>query len=158
MKEIGWRVALPAIALLVSCGDDSSGPSIEFPSLPAAVVADLCVRGNLTAGQSVNPTLADTDCDLGDSYFETYVLKVAGDRSVDISMESTAFDTYLFLLRLNSFTADSADVTIIAQDDDSGTDTNALIDNVALDAASDYIVVANGFDYSDVGAYTLRIQ
>jgi hypothetical protein len=143
----------------LSCGgDDGGSPNLDYPDLPAALRDALCVRGNVTVGNSPSGTLADTDCDLGDSYFETYVLKVATDRSVDISMESSQFDTYLFLLRLNSFTADSADLDVITSDDDSGTGTNALISDVALDASSDYIIVANGFDYSDVGSYTLRVR
>ncbi len=163
MKRVHVFLAGAAITAAFACGSDSNGPSVTYPNLPAALQTTLCMRGNMTAGQSVNGSIADTDCDLGDSYFETYLVKVAASRNVTITMESTQFDTYLWLLKLNSYNAagDTADIVVIATDDDSGggpNGTNSKITNAALDAAGDYIVVANGFDYSDVGPYTLRIQ
>jgi len=160
MKRVHVVVVGAAVMVAFACGSDSSGPSLTYPNLPAALQAALCVRGNMTAGQTVNGSIADTDCDLGDSYYETYVLKVAANRNVTITMESTQFDTFVWLLRLNSYNAagDSADISVIATDDDGGGGTNSQISNAALNAASDYLVVANGFAYADVGTYTLRVQ
>jgi hypothetical protein len=36
-------------------------------------------------------------------------------------------------------------------------DTNSLIDSVPLLAADDYLVITNGFRYSDVGAFSVSV-
>ena len=123
-------------------------------AVTAATIDDVfCIRGSIAVGAPVNGTLASTDCDLGDSYFESYRLNPATDVTVDISMTSAQFDTYLYLLRL----VGTDSVALVAFDDDSGTGTNALISAVPLSAAEDYLVIANGFDYSEIGDYTLSV-
>jgi hypothetical protein len=120
-------------------------------------VADLlCIRGDVAVGGSVNGTLADTDCDLGNSWFESYRLDPAAEVTVDIAMASDVFDTYLLLLRFA--TPDS--LVLVDSDDDGGggpNGTNSLIAGAVLSAASDYLVVANGFDYGDDGPYTVGV-
>ena len=126
-------------------------------TVTGGTVADLlCIRGDVAVGGTVNGTLADTDCDLGNSWFESYRLDPVADVTVDVAMASDVFDTFLFLLRFA--TPDS--LVLVDSDDDSGgglNGTNSLIAGAVLSAASDYLVVANGFDYGDVGDYTVGV-
>jgi hypothetical protein len=114
----------------------------------------LCIRGAIALGGTVNGNLATTDCDLGNSYFESFTLNVVADVSVNIAMTSTAFDTFLFLLRL----VGSDSVVVVATNDDGGGGTNSLIGGATVLAANDYLVIANGFAYADVGDYTLTVN
>lgn len=145
--RLHWSV--PALVItLVACGSDE-------PTAPQTFEQVMCIRGTIAIGGTVNGNLASSDCDIGDSYIESYRLTVAADTAVDIAMTSGVFDTYLILLRVRAENVDSLD--LVTFDDDGGGGTNSLIAGVALLAADDYLVVANGFDYSDVGAYTLNI-
>lgn len=148
--KLRWSAAALAFAL-AACGSDE-------PTAPQTFEQVMCIRGTIAVGGTVNGNLAASDCDIGDSYMESYRLNVAADTTIDISMTSGVFDTYLFLLRIRADNVDSLD--LVASDDDSGggpNGTNALMAGVALLAADDYLVVANGFDKSDVGAYALTI-
>jgi len=143
------RWSAPAIAFaLAACGSDE-------PTAPQTFEQQMCIRGTIAIGATVNGTLGTNDCDIGDSYIESYRLNVVADTTIDISMTSGVFDTYLFLLRIRAENVDSLD--LVTFDDDGGGGTNSLISGVALLAADDYLVVANGFDKSDVGAYVLTI-
>ena len=143
------RWSAPALVFgLAACGSDE-------PTAPPTFEQQLCIRGTIAVGGTVNGTLASADCDIGDSYIESYRLNVAADTTVDVTMDSGVFDTYVFLLRIRAEHIDSLD--LVAFDDDGGVGTNSLITAVTLLAADDYLLVANGFDYSDVGAYALTV-
>lgn len=147
-----WSAAALAIAL-AACGSDE-------PTAPQTFVQLMCIRGTIAVGGTVNGNLVSADCDLNDvgsggGYFESYRLNVASDTTIDVSLTSGVFDTYLFLVRVRAEHVDSLE--LVAQDDDGGGGTNSLIAGVTLLAANDYLVLANGFDYSDVGAYTLNV-
>jgi hypothetical protein len=154
------RAAVALIAMLgISCGGDGgTGPNVTYPTLPAAFVAALCVRQGITNGQSINGTISSSDCDSGGSYFEVYQVKVQASGSYDIAMNSGAFDTYLELVVIDSIVGNNVYLTGVAFDDDSGTGLNALIAGIALSASADYLLAAAGYDYTEVGSYTLSIQ
>lgn len=166
MKIVSRLVACGTFAFAVlgaGCGDDPSGPSVTFPQLPASLLAAFCVMGNATAGQNVNGTIAATDCDSVDfdtttsgAYFEIWRIRVATARTVTFSA-SSAFDNYLEVYELLSYTSTTVNVTLLDEDDDSGPGLNATV-SVALDPGVDYFVVVSGFDYSEVGTYSLAIQ
>lgn len=161
MQVARWQWAvLVAGAVAFACGDDggTNPPGLQYPDIPDAMRRGMCVRAEVTVGSTMNGRITPADCDLGDSYYETYLLKVASDRAVTISMTSPDFDTFLILLRLNSISPTSANLTEVARDDDSGTDLNARIANVMLRASEDYVVVADGYAYADTGAYVLEIR
>ena len=69
---------------------------------------------------------------------------------VSITMESQAFDSYLYL-------HDSSG-TQIDEDDDSAGSLNARIGPLALPASGSYTVIATSLGSSDVGAFTLRLS
>lgn len=148
------RWSAPALILaLAACGSDE-------PTAPPTFEQAMCIRATIALGGTVNATLASSDCDLNDvgsggGYFESYRLNVASDTTVDVSLTSGVFDTYLFLLRVRAEDVDSLE--LVAQDDDGGGGTNSLIAGVTLLAANDYLVLVNGFAYADVGAYTLNV-
>jgi len=149
MRTAWVLVAGVGVMAGLACGDSGSGPQ-SFQQV-------MCVRGTITIGQTVNGTIASSDCDAGDSYFESYRLNVAADTTIDIAMSSAVLDTYLVLLRLRSGVENVDSLEVVTFDDDGGGGTNSLISNQALLAADDYLVVANGFDYTDVGAYALTV-
>ena len=140
--------------LVIANGFDYPDVGAYTLTVTGLTLADvLCIRGDIAVGDTVNANLAATDCDRGDSYFETYRLDPVADVTVNIAMSSAQFDTYLYLLRLVG--TDSLEQ--VASDDDGGGGTNSLISGAALLAANDYLVVANGFDYPDVGDYALSV-
>lgn len=143
------RWSAPALVFaLAACGSDE-------PTAPQTFAQLMCIRGSIALGATANGTLASSDCDAGDSYFESYTLNVAADTTIDITMTSGVFDTYLVLLRVRAEDVDSLD--LLAFDDDGGGGTNSQITAVPLLAAEDYLVIANGYAYADVGAYSLTI-
>jgi len=146
------RWSAPALGFaLAACSSDS-------PTAPPTFEETMCIRGTIAVGGTVNGTLASSDCDAGDSYFEAYRLNVAADTTIDMTMTSGVFDTYLIVLRVRAESQDSLD--LVAFDDDTGggpNGTNSLIANLLLVAADDYLVIANGFDKTDVGAYALTV-
>lgn len=153
-RSIALAAALSTVTVF-GCKDDStSGPSVSFPNLPDALIAGYCIQGNRTPGQSISGSVATTDCPLGDgSYFETWRVRVATTGSHRIAASST-FDNVLFLLRLDSYTSTSAQVTTIAVNDDTD-GTNAVIAAATLQAGTDYFIVVNGFGATDTGPYSV---
>jgi hypothetical protein len=141
---------------LLACGSDSSSPSpnVNFPSLPSTLLTAFCVRGERAPSQAISGTLAVSDCPLGDgSYFETWRVRVSTSGSYRVAA-SSSFDNVLFVLRLNGYTADSADVTQIGYNDDTN-GTNAVVAAVSLAPDTDYFIIVNGYSASDVGPYTV---
>jgi len=157
-KRYFARSWLVAIALLASC-KDSAGPvpqsAVTFAPLPPEVVATYCVQGNRTVADAVRGTLASTDCPFGDgSFFESWRIRVAEDGEYRLAA-SGSFDNLLILARIDSVTGTTASLSLVASDDDSGPELNALIERVLLDSDTDYLLVVNGYDAGDVGPYSV---
>jgi uncharacterized protein (TIGR03437 family) len=122
----------------------------------SALSQDPCAR--LTAinfGVDVNGTLASGDCALDDgSFADLYSFSGTAGQQIAVSLSSTAFDTYLFLL--------DADQNVVEDDDDGGGGTNSRIPAnsgfLTLPATGTYIIVANSFNAGETGAYTLRLN
>ena len=146
------RWSAPAIAFaLAACGSDE-------PTAPQTFEQAMCIRGTIAIDETVNGTLATSDCRFGDgTYFESYRLSVAADTTIDIGMSSGVFDTYLILVRITAEDVNSLEPVAENDDIDPGVNTNSLLTGVALAATDDYLVIANGFEQSDVGAYTLNV-
>jgi hypothetical protein len=154
--------ALVLGALGAACGD-SSGPNLSFPNLSATLRNAFCVMDNVTVNESRSGTISTSDCDSSDidpadsSYFEVYVVKVASQQAVTFDISSN-FDSYLTLLRLDSYTTTSAQLTFLDDNDDrSSVDLDALLTYTLLPNV-DYVIVVSGFDYSETGSYTLDIN
>ena len=160
MKHAGLVVAA---CLLCSCGDDGNGPgNVSFPNIDATLLAAVCWQGNLTAPQNGSGTISASDCDAADidpadeGYFETFRVRVPAARSVTITTNAT-FDAYLTVVRVNSITGSSANVTVIGEDDDSGPGLNAMV-TVSLQPGVDYFISVGGFDYAETGTYSFTMN
>lgn len=170
---VNTRLIVPVVLLTamatVGCGDNDKGPTepegVTFPSLPAPLLAEFCVRGNVTKGQVVSDTLTSSDCDAADfdpdatSYFESWRVRVASSGRVTFDANSE-FDNMLGLSRLISYDEATGEIvlSIIAENDDRGPeDLNALVSGM-LQPNTDYFISIAGFDYSDTGPYTIDIR
>jgi hypothetical protein len=143
----------------MSCGSDG----LTFPELPSALLAEFCVRGTASAGQTVSGSVTDSDCDSADvdpnneGYYELWRVRVGSSGSVTFDADSP-FDNYLTVLRLDSYTQTTADLTIVGENDDRASgNLNALV-TVTLQPDTDYFVAIAGYDYSETGSYTVDIR
>ena len=114
-----------------------------------------CPSTPITVGQTVgNGSLASGDCKLPDETpFDLYTFSGTAGQQVAVSMSSTAFDAYLYLV--------GPDAEIVAENDDGGGGTNARIPAgsgfITLPVTGTYSILANAFDVGAAGAYTLSL-
>jgi Bacterial pre-peptidase C-terminal domain. len=99
------------------------------------------ISGKLTDKSSVLP--ADN------SFFDLYSFEGKAGQQITIEMKSQEIDPYLILLGPNQ--------RGIAQDDDGAGSKNARI-TVRLPADGTYTLVANSYEASESGAYTLELK
>lgn len=79
---------------------------------------------------------------------DTYALYGSAGQTVDVSLTSDTFDTYLEV---------EFGGAIIASDDDSGVGLNSLIETLVLPDAGDYLIHVSSYSGSE-GAYTLLVS
>lgn len=149
----------------VGCGKDSTAPNdgIVFDTWDAAVNSTFCVQGTSLVGTSKSGSITANDCDSADidptdeGYFEVWRIRVARSQVVTFDA-SSGFDNYLSVWRVNSVSATSVNVSLMAENDDrSASNVNALV-SVQLEPSVEYVVAVAGYDYSQTGAYTLQIR
>ena len=100
-------------------------------------------------GSSDGGSLSTSDYQFDDgTFYDVWVFHLDEDEVVRIDMESSQVDAYLLLFDEN--------LNPIAQDDDSGAETNAQIVAELDDGC--YVVAANSFDAEETGSYTLSIE
>jgi subtilisin family serine protease len=78
-----------------------------------------CSAVPISVGQTVQGTLATTDCNYQGKYADEYTFNGTAGQQIVVSMSSTAFDTFIYLYGTAG--------QIIAQDDDGGGGTNSRI-------------------------------
>ena len=105
--------------------------------------------GPLAVGTTASGTLGIGSCQYIDNTFvDVYQVTLTDTTTIDLELDSAAFDAYLTLL--------DGKGNLLAQDDDSGGGTNARI--VQQLAAGTYYVLAKQFGgYYPAGAYTLSL-
>lgn len=114
-----------------------------------------CVGGNpqvvgIACGSTTTGQLTSADCFLSDnSYYDVYSFSGTTGQQVTIEMNSTAIDSYLFLI-------DTSGSIAVAQDDDSAGGTDALI-TFTLTQTGTWFIVANAFDANSFGAYSVSL-
>ena len=107
----------------------------------------------LTLGQPVTGALEVTDPRLRDgSHYDLWTYQGRRGERIQISMESSDFDTYLMLGRETD-----GQQTILQEDDDGGEGTNSQI-AAELPEDGEYVIVANSYSAGQMGRYTLRID
>jgi serine protease Do len=118
---------------------------------PACDVAVGVSTNSITPG-----TLATGDCTLASlvpgsdtSYVDRYRVTLPTGGDLTVGLESDAFDSFLWLL-------DETLSEVIETDDDGGSGGDSLLSDVPL-AAGTYVILANSFDVSGVGNYTLTL-
>jgi uncharacterized protein YjdB len=116
----------------------------------------------ITVGQTINGTLATTDCKLtDDTYADGYAIQVATATNVQIDM-TASFDTYLVLLELTTAgtliqSAFNDDVDPDDENDPNDpVNTNSRI-TFTLQPGVQYFVLANSFDANVTGDYQLTV-
>lgn len=117
---------------------------------------------SITVGQTINGSLATTDCKLtDDTYADGYGMVVTTARNVQIDM-TASFDTYLVLLELS---ANGALIQRAVNDDvdpDDPADPNDPVNTnsritFALQPNVQYFILANSFDPNVTGNYQLTV-
>ena len=107
----------------------------------------------ITVGQTINASLAATDCKLDDnSYADGYSITVATATNVQIDM-TASFDTYLYLLEL---LPGGGLVERASNDDVDVNNTNSRI-VFTLQPNLQYFILANSFDPNVFGNYQLKV-
>lgn len=114
-----------------------------------------CVNGDpqvvgVACGSTTNGQLTSADCFLQDnSYYDVYSFSGTSGQQVTITMTSSAFDTYLFLV-------DTTGSTTAAQDDDGAGGTNSQI-VYTLNQTGTWFIVTNAFDPNVFGTYSVAL-
>gem|GEM_PF-1579344 len=112
----------------------------------------------ISPGQTINGALASTDCPLGDgSFYDEYTFSATAGQQVAVSMSSTAFDTFLFLLKPSETFPGQATIF----DDDGGGGTNSRIPAssgfLTVPETGTYSILANSFNAGETGPYSLTL-
>jgi hypothetical protein len=104
----------------------------------------------ISAGQQVSGLLSASDPQVQDgSFADSYEFQGRAGEHVQITMRSSAFDTYLLIQGPGDFSS--------FNDDISGSDRNSQID-VVLPANGAYRITATSYTPKDTGAYTLSLN
>jgi hypothetical protein len=158
MRAVTGMIAVALSGWCSACGD-----GLTFPELSADMIATFCVRGTATVGETLSGAVTAEDCDAADfsqadpGYYESWRVRVGSATTVTFAAESP-FDNLLLLLRLESDTDTLTSFEIVAVNDDRATgDFNALI-TATLQPDEEYFLLVRGFDYLDVGTYSVAIQ
>ena len=102
----------------------------------------------ISFGQTINASLTSADCQItGGSYIDFYAFNGRAGQQITILMNSSQFDTFLYLLDQN---------TVIAVDDNGGGGTNSRI-ALVLPRNGIYIIGANSFDPNTFGNYSVNL-
>ncbi len=119
-----------------------------------------CTPTAISVGQTINGTLVTTDCVFAGTTrnLDVYSFSGTAGQQIAISLNSSAFDAYLYLVNPSS--------QIIAQDDDGGGGTNSRIPATSgffnLPAAGTYTIYATAFSADGLtgstGAYTVSFS
>ncbi|MEK6283139.1 MAG: Calx-beta domain-containing protein [Acidobacteriota bacterium] len=118
-----------------------------------------CPSTAISPGQTINSTLTSSDCFFVGTtrYVDVYTINGTAGQQIAVSMNSSVFDTYLYLL-------DASNQTIM-QDDDGGGNTNSRIPASAgfftLPATGGYTIYATSFSLDgttgSTGAYSISV-
>jgi uncharacterized protein YjdB len=159
-RPVQWTSQNPAIASVtasglvtaVATGSTTITATSDGTSGSAAVqvLSDPCsvVRG-VQLGQSVSGTLSAADCLLDDNTpIQVYEFILSAPAKIEIQMNSTIVDPYLFLA--------DATLNVLEEDDDGGVGLNARI--LRSLPAGRYFVFANTYAAGSFGAYQLVVQ
>ncbi len=131
----------------------NSGGNSGYSNEISATIPVTCSSSTtpITPNSSLSGTLAVTDCRSSvrgsTYYYDNFSLAVTAGSIYTITLNATAFDTYLYLLNGS---------VVLAQDDDSNGSNNARIVYTAT-AAGTLTIHATSWASSAIGAYTVSV-
>jgi hypothetical protein len=110
-----------------------------------------CTTLGIGCNTTVNGELTMDDCrlPLDQSFYDAWTFQATAGQTVQITMQSAAFDTFLFLL-------DPSGTEVEENDDYPGGGKNSRI-SYSITAAGTYTIYANSFDVGETGAYSLEL-
>jgi hypothetical protein len=113
-----------------------------------------CTPSAINMGDTLARTLDPADCAFGDgTLLDAYSFNAVAGQLVSVSMTSSEFDTYLYLL--------NPDGSTLASNDDTSTSTNSRIpinDFIVLPTTGTYTILANSFSPGATGHYSLTLS
>lgn len=130
-----------------SADPGGSGPYVLDVACGEAALCRDCVVSTLACEETAVGSLDPDDCILDDDTpIDLFCLELPKQSRVTVTLESTAFDAFLWLYDGSCFA--------LSSDDDGGGDTDSRL--VADLPAGTYFLGANSFDPDAEGAYELR--
>ncbi|HVE66604.1 MAG TPA: PPC domain-containing protein [Thermoanaerobaculia bacterium] len=128
-------------------GKTIAGPGTVVGTLGAAA----CVPGSVSCDATVTGQLTTDDCRLpsDQSFYDAWTVSLTAGQTVQITMQSTAFDTYLFLI-------DPSGIELEDNDDYPGGGSNSRITYTA-ETTGVFTIYANAYDPGATGAYSLQV-
>jgi hypothetical protein len=128
-------------------GTATVAADVNLYSLDVLQFFGCAAEAEITIDGQIADSLTADDCQLDDgSLFDVYVLNGAAGDSLEVLLSSSSFDAFLLI--------SDVDENVLGDDDDSGGGTNAAI-TVAFDVDATALVIANSFEPSESGPYTL---
>lgn len=151
------RKAVLFLLATVACSDSSGPGGPTFPTIPAAIVTQFCIRAQVVPPQTRSGSLATTDCQdgAGSPYYEIYRVRVASSTAVTFTMTSD-FDSYLALVRIDDVNDPQGSDVLLAEDDDSAGNLDARL-SFTLEPDTEYFIFVTSIDVSEVGNYSLAM-
>ncbi len=114
-----------------------------------------CPSTTIAPGQTLNGSLTTSDCIFTGTtrYVDVYGFSGTAGQKVAVSMSSSAFDTYLYLVNSSN--------DILAENDDSGGSLNSRIPATSgfftLPATGSYSIWATSYSQNSTGAYSISL-
>ena len=143
----GWVLG-PAVGTHTLTASAAGPASVVFTAQAQANVCE--VRTSIAVGDVANEALASGDCVISGAFADHYSLTTGAGESVEITLSSLDFDTFLGVASANG-------APVATNDDAPGiTTTDSRIRILA--AAGLHTVTATSFGPVMSGAYTLRIE
>ena len=144
------QLSAPEEPLIDGGANDNSTPSDVAPFALPGTVPDLKVRHPLATTYQGELSEEDDDNPQRFATFkDDYILNVDEDSTVEFGLTSTAFDTYLQLLR---FGGDE----VFVFDDDSGQGRNSQL-SLPVEQGDRFIVRVTSYDREAIGPYSLSL-
>ena len=115
-----------------------------------------CPTTPISPGQTINGTLATSDCAFVGTtkYVDVYTFNGTAGQKIAVSMSSSAFDTYLNLINSSN--------QVVAQDDNGGGGTNSRIPAnsgfLTIPATGTYSIYATSSAANSIGAYSITLS
>ncbi len=123
------------------------------PFLLALLPALLAAQTPITAGRAVTGRLSATDPTLPDgSHYQLYEYRGQPGERLQITMRSSAFDTYMA-----GGTMQGSELSASDTDDDGGGGTDSQL-TVTLGPSGSYVIRANSLSAGQAGGYTLTVE